>query len=188
MEYLGDAVLTYVSSVHLYREFPGLQEGELTSLRAAAVRAETLASFAREIDLGRFILLGHGEDKSGGRKRPLLLSSAFEALVGAILLDQGLETVTAFIERFLKPELQAILAEGRQENFKSRLQEFTQARLQVTPVYRTAAMSGPSHDRVFTVEVLLKNDVAGEGQGHSKREAEQAAAKQALERLNSAGS
>ena len=186
LEYLGDAVLTYVSSLQLYRQFPGLQEGELTSLRAAAVRAETLARFARRIDLGAYLLLGRGEEKSGGRGRPLLLSSAFEALTGAILLDLGLEAVTAFLDRFLKPEFEVILAEGRQENYKSTLQELTQSRLQVTPVYRTVKTAGPSHERTFTVEVLVKDDVAGEGTGSSKRAAEQAAAQQAIERLNGA--
>jgi ribonuclease-3 len=184
LEYLGDAVLTYVSSLQLYRRFPGLQEGELTSLRAAAVRAETLATFARQIQLGRYLLLGRGEEKSGGRNRPLLLSSAFEALTGAILLDLGLDQATAFLERFLDPEFEAILAEGRHENYKSLLQELTQSRLQATPVYRTAKTAGPSHARTFTVEVLVNDEVAGEGEGSSKRAAEQAAAQQALQRLN----
>ncbi|HLQ35965.1 MAG TPA: ribonuclease III [Chloroflexota bacterium] len=183
LEYLGDAVLTYVSSLYLYRRFPQLQEGQLTSLRAAAVRAETLAKFAGQIDLGRYLLLGRGEAKSGGRARPLLLSSAFEALTGAILLDRGLDPVTEFLERFLAPEFDDILAERRQENFKSRLQELTQGTVQATPVYRTVRASGPSHARTFEVEVLVKDEVAGHGSGHSKREAEQAAAEDALERL-----
>lgn len=187
LEYLGDAVLTYVSSLYLYRLHPDLQEGQLTALRAAAVRAETLAAFARAINLGDHLLLGHGEEKSGGRSRPLLLSSAFEALTGAILLDQGLDAATAFIERFLAPEFQAIVAERRHENFKSRLQELTQGSMQATPVYRTAHMSGPSHNRTFEVEVLVDDQVAGRGSGHSKREAQQAAAREALARFEREG-
>jgi len=183
LEYLGDAVLTYVSSLYLYRHFPQLQEGQLTSLRAAAVRAETLAQFAQRIDLGRHLLLGRGEERSGGRNRPLLLSSAFEALIGAILLDQGLDTVTEFLQRFLPAEFEAIVADRRQENSKSRLQELTQGTMQATPVYRTVRASGPSHARTFEVEVLVKDEVAGRGWGHSKREAEQAAARAALEKL-----
>ncbi len=183
LEYLGDAVLTYVSSLYLYRHFPQLQEGQLTSLRAAAVRAETLAQFAQRIDLGRHMLLGRGEERSGGRNRPLLLSSAFEALIGAILLDQGLDTVTEFLQRFLPAEFEAIVADRRQENSKSRLQELTQGTMQATPVYRTVRASGPSHARTFEVEVLVKDEVAGRGWGHSKREAEQAAARAALEKL-----
>jgi ribonuclease-3 len=183
LEYLGDAVLTYVSSLYLYHHFPQLQEGQLTSLRAAAVRAETLAQFAQRIDLGRHLLLGRGEEKSGGRRRPLLLSSAFEALIGAILLDQGLDAVTEFLQRFLPAEFEAIVADRRQENSKSRLQELTQATMQATPVYRTVRASGPSHARTFEVEVLVKDEVAGRGSGHSKREAEQAAAQAALDRL-----
>jgi ribonuclease-3 len=187
LEFLGDAVLTYVSGVYLYRHFPGLQEGEMTSLRAAAVRAETLAKFAREIDLGQHLLLGRGEEKSGGRARPLLLSQAFEALTGAVLLDRGLEVVTEFLHRFLAPEFDLIMAEGRQANYKSLLQELTQKQLQSTPVYRTVHTHGPSHARTFEVEVLVKDEPMGHGRGHSKREAEQAAAMMALETLQARG-
>ncbi len=183
LEYLGDAVLTYVSSLHLFRAFPEVQEGQLTALRAAAVRAETLAKFARQIDLGTYLLLGRGEEKGGGRSRPLLLSSAFEALVGAILLDQGLDRASAFIQRFLEPEIEAIVIEGRHQNFKSRLQELTQAEMQATPEYRTVKASGPSHARTFTVEVLIKDEVAGRGEGANKRSAQQAAAREALLKL-----
>lgn len=183
LEYLGDAVLTYVSSLYLYHQFPTLQEGQLTSLRAAAVRAETLAKFAQAIDLGQYLLLGRGEEKSGGRSRPLLLSSTFEALIGAILLDRGLDLVTDFIQRFIVPEFDTIVAEKRHENFKSRLQELTQGTMQATPVYRTVHTQGPSHARIFDVEVLVKDTVAGRGSGHSKREAEQAAAQDALAQL-----
>jgi ribonuclease-3 len=183
LEYLGDAVLTFVSSAYLYEQFPLLQEGQLTALRAAAVRAETLAKFARQIDLGSYVLLGRGEAKSGGNNRPLLLSSAFEALVGAIYLDRGLEAVAEFARRFLVPEFEAIVAEKRHENFKSKLQELTQGSMQATPVYRVVHTSGPSHNRTFEVEVLVKDAVAGHGAGHSKREAEQAAAQAALEQL-----
>jgi len=129
------------------------------------------------------LLLGRGEERSGGRNRPLLLSSAFEALIGAILLDQGLDTVTEFLQRFLPAEFEAIVADRRQENSKSRLQELTQGTMQATPVYRTVRASGPSHARTFEVEVLVKDEVAGRGWGHSKREAEQAAARAALEKL-----
>jgi len=183
LEYLGDAVLTYISSVYLYRLFPAFQEGQLTSVRAAAVRAETLAKFAREIDLGEYLLLGRGEEKSGGRSRPLLLSSGFEALTGAILLDQGLDAVTTFLHRFLTPEVEEIVAEKRHENFKSRLQELTQGSMQATPIYRTTRTSGPSHARTFDVEVLVNDEVAGQGSAKSKREAQQAAARAALGRL-----
>lgn len=180
LEYLGDSILTFVSSLYLYEHFPHLQEGQLTALRAAAVRAETLAKFAHEIDLGQYLLLGRGEEKSGGRSRPLLLSSAFEALTGAILLDRGLNTASDFLRRFLAPEFEHIVAEKRHENFKSKLQELTQATMQATPVYRTVRMSGPSHGRTFDVEVVVKDAIAGRGSGHSKREAEQGAAQDAL--------
>ncbi|MHB8620238.1 MAG: ribonuclease III [Chloroflexota bacterium] len=183
LEFLGDAVLAYVSAAYLYRTFPDRQEGQLTALRAAAVRAETLAKFARDLALGTFLLLGRGEDKSGGRSRSLLLSSVFEAVVGAILIDRGLDDAAAFIERFLAPEINVILAEGSHQNFKSRLQEWSQARRQLTPTYRTASDSGPGHDRRFNVEVLLGQEVVGRGTGSGKQGAQQAAAKDALERL-----
>jgi len=183
LEYLGDAVLTYISGLYLFREFPRLQEGRLTAIRAAAVRQDTLAKFAREIDLGRYILVGRGEARSGGPERPGLLSNAFEALVGAMLLDQGLDTVTSFFERFLVAEVREIVAEHRHENFKSLLQERTQGALQTTPEYRTVDMTGPSHARTFIIEVLVNGEVVGRGEGPSKRAAQQAAAQQALEKL-----
>lgn len=181
-------MLTYVSGIYLFRHFPGLQEGEMTSLRAATVRAETLAKFAQQVDLGRHLLLGRGEEKSGGRVRPLLLSQAFEALTGALLLDRGLDVVTEFLHRFLVPELDVIMAEGRHENYKSLLQELTQKQVQATPVYRTVRTHGPSHARTFEIEVLLNDEPLGHGHGHSKREAEQAAAMMAFETLKSRGS
>jgi ribonuclease III len=113
----------------------------------------------------------------------LLLSSAFEAVVGAIALDQGLDVATSFLERFLVPEIREIVAERRHENFKSLLQEYTQAALAVTPEYRTVRMSGPSHSRAFTVEVVVGDDVAGQGEGPNKRTAQQAAAREALKHL-----
>src|SRR5205823_13148689 len=135
------------------------------------------------IDLGQYLLLGRGEAKSGGGSRPLLLSSAFEAVIGALVLDQGLDAVSGFLERFLVPEIRDIVAEHRHENFKSLLQEHTQAVLAATPEYRTVQMSGPSHSRTFTVEVLVKDEVAGSGAGPNKRSAQQAAAREALARF-----
>lgn len=180
-------MLNYVSGLYLYRHFPGLQEGEMTALRAEAVRADTLAKFAQDIDLGQYLLLGHGEEKSGGRSRPLLLSQAFEALTGALLLDQGLDGTTEFLHRLLVPEIELIMAEGRQENFKSLLQELTQGQLQTTPRYRTVRTHGPSHARTFEVEVVVEDEALGQGRGHSKREAEQDAAKMALQTLRDRG-
>lgn len=183
LEYLGDAVLTLVSSLYLFRTFPDLQEGPLTTIRAAAVRGETLAKFAQQIDLGRYLLLGRGEAKSGGAKRPLLLASAFEAVVGALVLDQGIDVTTTFLERILVPEIRDIVAERRHENAKSLLQEYSQGELAVTPEYRTVRVTGPGHARTFTVEVLVGEEAAGRGEGPSKQAAEEAAAREALTRL-----
>ncbi|MGH2365607.1 MAG: ribonuclease III [Chloroflexota bacterium] len=181
LEFLGDAVLAYVCAEYLYQRFPTLQEGELTALRAAAVKADTLAKFANQLQLGQYLLLGRGEAKGGGRTRPLLLSSGFEAVIGALLLDAGLPPARELIVRFLAPELELIVAESRQQNHKSLLQELAQGQRLSTPEYQTRETSGPEHAREFTVQVLVGGQLAGSGGGRSKQQAQQAAACDALE-------
>jgi ribonuclease-3 len=181
LEFLGDAVIGFVAADWLYRGFETLSEGELTRLRAALVRAETLARAATALNLGQYIYLGRGEEASGGRRRQTLLAATFEALVGAAFLDLGLDVAGSFVRRMLEPELARVLAKETVKDYKSRLQELAQARSQVTPVYRTIAAEGPDHEKVFTVAVLLGERVAGTGKGHSKQEAEQVAARRALE-------
>jgi len=186
LEFLGDAVLDFVVGEYLYHHFPEGQEGELTSLRAALVRTETLAEFGRQIELGRHLRLGRGEEEGGGRGRPALVGSAFEALVGALYLDQGIETTATFITRFIAPAISHVLAQELKKDPKSRLQEWSQGHWHLTPTYRTVAERGPDHAKEFTVEVLVGNEVYGRGTGPSKQAAEQAAAKAALADLESA--
>ena len=184
LEFLGDAVLDFLTAKYLYNHFPEMAEGGMTSLRAALVRSETLAHFATALNLGEYLLLSHGEAESGGRERPATLCAAFEALVGAILLDQGLQAVEDFVLRCVEPEIRHILDEELYKDAKSTLQELAQAQLQITPIYRTVAERGPDHAKEFTVEVLVGDEVYGRGIGPSKQVAEQEAAKVALQRMS----
>ncbi|MBN1965805.1 MAG: ribonuclease III [Anaerolineae bacterium] len=187
LEFLGDAVLDFVTGDWLYNRFPEMREGRLTRLRAALVRTETLADFARVCDLGHALRLGRGEDDSGGRERQANLCCSFEAVVGAIYLDQGLEAVRDFLRPLLEPALQAILSNDMDKDAKSRLQEWGQATLGLTPVYRTVGARGPDHDKEFTVEVLIGEQVFGRGIGRSKQTAAQEAAHQALASIEDNG-
>ncbi len=181
LEFLGDAVLGFIAGDYLYRKFPDLPEGELTSLRAAVVRAETLALVAKQLDIGPYILLGRGEDATGGRERQTILSQTLEAVIGLIYLDQGLRVARRFILAFLERELQRVQKEKLTKDFKSQLQELVQARLQLTPTYRTISAEGPDHAKMFTVEVIAGESALAEGSGRSKQEAQQNAAKAALQ-------
>lgn len=185
LEFLGDALLDFVAGDYLYRRYPKMREGELTSLRAALVKEETLARFAQALGLGRYLYLGRGEEESGGRERPSLLADAFEALVGALYLDGGLKAAERFILPFLEPETEQIVAQGELRDYKSLFQEEAQRRFQSTPLYRTIDERGPDHNKVFTVEVLIEEKLCGRGEGTTKQAAEQEAARQALEKIAS---
>lgn len=179
LEFLGDSILALVSAEFLYRTFPHLAEGELTDARAILVRTETLATFAREINLWNFLLMGKGEQSSGGGQR--VLASAFEAILGAIYLDQGLMAVQDFLLPRLTPLAQTIISKRLFKDNKSLFQELAQAHDGITPSYRLLSQEGPSHNREFTVEVMLGDKIAGKGQGRNKQTAEQEAARVALE-------
>ncbi|WP_069805088.1 ribonuclease III [Thermogemmatispora onikobensis] len=179
LEFLGDSILAFVCADFLYRTFPQLNEGELSNLRAALVKTETLAQFARDLNLRSFLLLGKGEQQSGGSQR--VLASAFEALLGAIYLDQGLEAVRGVIIPRVEPLARTIVEKRLFKDSKSLLQELAQAREGITPSYRLVSQEGPSHNREFTVEVLLGERVIGRGQGRNKQAAEQEAAHAALD-------
>ena len=182
LEFLGDAVIDFVVAGFLYHRFPEMDEGELTALRAALVRAESLAGFARQIDLGRYLRLGLGEEENGGRERTPLLCATFEAVAGAIYLDHGLEQARDFIEPLVRPALEQIRAEELYKDAKSEFQVWAQARYNVTPHYRVSGSEGPDHARTFTVQVLVGPEVWGEGRGRSKQIAAQAAAAEAMRR------
>ena len=186
LEFLGDAVIDFVVAGFLYHRFPEMDEGDLTALRAALVRAESLAGFARQIDLGRYLRLGLGEEENGGRERTPLLCATFEAVAGAIYLDHGPEQARAFIEPLIRPALEQIRAEELYKDAKSEFQVWAQARYNVTPHYRVSGSEGPDHARTFTVQVLVGPEVWGEGRGRSKQVAAQAAAAEAIRRAEAA--
>lgn len=183
LEFLGDAVLSLVTSKFLYQKFPSLEEGDLTNLRASLVNTQTLASVSRKINLGEYLLLSRGEEEGGGRVNPGILADTFEALVGALYLDGGLETAAAFISKHLFPKLEEIISRESIRDYKSLLQEKVQRSKKVAPLYRVLQTEGPAHKRIFFVGVYIDNQEYGQGTGHSKQEAEQEAAKMALEKL-----
>lgn len=183
LEFLGDAVVDFVVGAYLYHRFPEMNEGELTSLRAALVRTKTLAAFARQLDLGDYLRLGYGEEESGGRQRTPLLCAAFEAVVGAIYLDQGLLPVQRLIESLAGPALDEIMSESLHKDAKSEFQVWAQAVYNVTPHYELVDSSGPDHAKHFTLRVMVGDTDWGEGSGRSKQRAAQAAAAEALKRV-----
>lgn len=184
LEFLGDAILDFIVAQWLYRRFPDLPEGRLTSIRAALVRTEKISEFANQLALGEQLRLGRGETESGGRARQSLLADAFEAVLGALYLDQGVRAVQSFLKPLLDAEIDRIAADQSDRDAKSMLQETAQGRFGITPHYRTVQESGPDHAKVFTVEVYLKDKAIGRGEGHSKQIAAQAAAANALNDLN----
>jgi ribonuclease-3 len=181
LEFLGDAVLDFVVGAWVYHRFPEMPEGELTKIRSALVRNDQLAMFARRLNLGGALRLGRGEFASGGRERDGLLGSLFEALVGALYLDAGLEAVEAFVRPLLDESQEFILDEIHDP--KSRLQEWAQAEKLGTPQYVTIGSTGPDHAKVFEVEVLIQGLTYGRGHGSSKHVAARIAAQTALESL-----
>jgi len=184
LEYLGDAVLELVVTEYLFKKYPKSNEGELTMLRAALVNYQNLAKIAKNIDLDKFILLSRGEKKDNSKAREVILANAFEALVGAIYLDKGLEESKKFIEKFVLITLNEILKTKSYKDAKSKLQEIIQEKLKLTPNYEVLEESGPAHKRIFKVGVFFGDKLINEGIGPSKQEAEMEAARKALEDLD----
>jgi ribonuclease-3 len=183
LEFLGDAVLDLVVSDLLMRRFPDRREGDLSRARAALVSENGLAQVAAALDLGQFILLGKGEERTGGRTRPSILANALEALMGAIYIDAGLDAVVAVAARLFEGRVQDVDAHSRFD-YKSRLQERAQALWQKAPVYEVVAEDGPDHDKRFEVALSLGGRPYGRAVGRSKKEAEQGAAAAALEAID----
>ncbi len=179
LEFLGDAVLQLMISKYLYTKYPQFPEGEMSKLRSTFVREESLASFARQCGFPDFLLLGNGEEKSGGRDRDTILGDAFEAFLGALLLDQGEATVERFLNQVMIPQLEVGNFE-RVTDYKTRLQELLQVNGEITISYQVIKESGPAHEKEFEVQVLADGKPIGHGIGRSKKLAEQAAAKDAL--------
>ncbi len=176
LEFLGDSVLSLVVSRKLYREFESCPEGELTRMRAGLVCEDSLCSMARALGLGKFLLLGKGERAGGGDRRPSILADAFEALLGALFLDSGIEQAEEFLSRYLDNI-------DRRDDYKTRLQEYVQKYFDNPPIYDIISESGPDHDKLFEMQVTLDGEVLGRGTANSKKAAQQQAAKQALEKI-----
>jgi ribonuclease III len=182
-EFLGDAVLDLTLGYILFTRFPEKREGQLTRIRAALVSESGLAGMAREIGLGEFLVLGHGEEASGGREKPSILSCAYEALVGALFLDGGYEEALAFVRRWFEPLIERRCKDLLAGDAKSTLQEVLQEKYNEGPEYVLEAEEGPAHARTFTVLVRFQGKILGRGRASSKKEAEQKAARVALHSL-----
>lgn len=182
-EFLGDAVLELAISHLLMEQFPDHSEGELSKFRAAVVNEERLAQLASHIDLGKFLYLGKGEELTGGRLKPSLLSNAFEAVLGAVYLDRGFPKVLAVVKAQYASVLLHAGGEGFVKDYKTRLQEESQGRFRAVPRYRLVKESGPDHRKTFEVALLIQGEQMSVGQGATKKAAEQDAARQALEKL-----
>lgn len=180
LEFLGDSVLSLITTRYLYTTYTTLPEGEMSKIRAAAVCEKALHGFAGEIGLGNFLYLGHGEELNRGRTRASILADAFEALLAAMYLDGGLDAVSAFLMPLITEEVDSIVATGRSQDYKTELQQIIQQDKDELLEYVTVGESGPAHKRIFDVEARLNGNVIGRGSGTSKRNAEQDAAKEAL--------
>ncbi|MBS2968953.1 ribonuclease III [Metabacillus sp. KIGAM252] len=182
LEFLGDAVLELTVSQFLYKKYPTMTEGDLTKLRAAIVCEPSLVSFANDLSFGNLILLGKGEEMTGGRARPALLADVFEAFIGALYLDKGLEPVVVFLEKYVFPKVNDG-AFSHVMDFKSQLQELVQRDGRGPLEYKILTEKGPAHSREFEAVVSLGGEVLGTGNGRSKKEAEQHAAQEALSKM-----
>lgn len=181
LEFLGDAVIELIVTDYLYNQYSEKSEGELTNWRAALVNAKMLMSVAEELGFNDFLLLSRGETKELGKARAYILANTFEALVGAIYLDQGYKTADEFIKKYLTKKLSDIIQQGLYIDAKSQFQEEAQDKVSVTPVYKVLKEWGPDHEKRFVLGVYLGEELVAEGEGSSKQEAEEAAAKSALE-------
>lgn len=183
LEFLGDAILELLISKRIYDDFPGLPEGDLTALRSKIVCTKTLSEIATQLDLGSFLHLSRGEDESGGRKNSTLLANCLEAIIGAVFLDQGLEKAKEFVENHFSPKIPEIVKENLKDA-KSLFQEISQEKEKTTPVYQVLGEEGPDHAKVFTIGVFIGRKKISQAQGRSKQEAEENAAKLALEKYD----
>ncbi len=183
LEFLGDSVLGFVTAEFLFRRHPDAPEGDLTRIRARLVCEESLHEAAQKLGLGQYLCLGRGEEAGGGRERASILADATEAVIAAVYLDGGIDAAVELIHRLLLDEAAEARVAEKRRDYKTALQELVQRKPGQTPAYRLTGESGPDHDKRFTVAALLDDAVIGTGEGHSKKEAEQMAARDALARL-----
>ena len=184
IEFLGDSVLSVIVSTYMFKNFPELAEGQLTKLRAHLVCEGSLYTFAKKIGLGELLLVGRGEELSGGRERPSILADAFESVLGAIYLDQGFAVAQRYLLTMMQPEIDYVCRNGIYTDYKTRLQEFLQRDGDVEISYQLMGSTGPEHNKIFTSEVSFEGKVIGVGQGRTKKDSEQHAAQQALMQLH----
>lgn len=183
LEFLGDSILSFIMSDYLYMTYPEFKEGVLTNLRSLLVNTKTLGTAAKNLDLGSHLKLSRGEEESKGRENETLLANSFEALIGALYLDQGIEIVREFLNGTLFPLAEDYVQKRQFKDPKSILQEYVQSKKQHSPVYKVLTEEGPPHAKMFTMGVFVEDTQLGEGVGKSKQEAEEAAAKAALAQL-----
>ncbi len=180
MEFLGDAILSFLTSQYLYTQYPNYPEGILTNIRSSLVKTTSLAEIAAGLDFGNMLFLSKGEEESGGRKNTSLLADTFEAFLGGLFLDQGVKAVETFLHKYLFPKTESIISNKSYVDFKSLLQEVVQEKSRISPTYRVVKTEGPDHNKTFWVEATTGKRVIGRGMGKSKQEAEQKAAENAL--------
>jgi len=183
LEFLGDSILSFIVSNYLYQTYPHFDEGVLTNLRSLVVNTKSLAKTAKKLNFGKYLLLSHGEEDSGGRENDSILANTFEAVIGALFIDQGIEVTKQFLFVVLLPEIKEYAQKKIFKDPKSLLQEYVQAQKQNSPIYKVLNEEGPAHAKQFTIGVFIDNQKEGEGHGKSKQEAEEQAAKQALEKV-----
>lgn len=183
LEFLGDSILSFIISSYIYNQYPNLKEGELTSLRSVLTNTQTLCNFAKELDLGKYLKLSRGEEATGGRSSKTILANTFEAVLGAIFLDQGLETATEFVHSVIITKIDEVVSAQGLKDPKSMLQEKTQEVHKMSPVYKIVKEEGPDHAKIYTTGVFLNNKLLAEGTGKSKQESEKNAAEAALKNL-----
>lgn len=183
LEFLGDSVLSFIVSTKLFKARPEDAEGDLTNLRAFIVKTDSLAKIAKKLDLGKFLRLSRGEEAGGGRENIQILANTYEAVLGAVFLDLGIEAATKFVGSTLLPLFAEEIEKGAPRDPKSTLQEIIQSKFQTSPKYKILATTGPDHAKIFTVGVFLKGELVGRGSGSNKQQAEEESAKEALLRL-----
>jgi len=182
LEFLGDSILSFLVSRFLYIKYPKLPEGELTNLRSSVVKTVTLANIAKELDLGNYLKMSHGEEEGGGRTNPSILADTFEAFLGAIYLDTGLQSAESILDRFLFIMIPIIYKDKTYKDAKSSFQEMVQEKIKLSPLYKVTSEKGPDHAKEFTVAAFVNSDNWGIGIGKNKQEAEQKAAVAAIEK------
>lgn len=183
IEFLGDAVLELVVTKHLFEKYPGQTEGEMTAFRSALVKGKHLAEVAHELELGKYLLLSNGEERSGGRNKSYILANTVEAVIGAIYLMHGYETASKFIGKFILARLDEIIKNGSHIDSKSKFQEIAQEKESITPHYEVLSEEGPDHNKKFTMGAYIKDRLIAKGTGKSKQLAEENSAQNALKKM-----